>query len=90
METLPNNPNVTGVFLLDFLDDCFDVRTEDFKSFKKRLPVGTLFVSKWRDTEDWCVSLYGEDDRQSQVFISTVSEFWDALKLFHVKQHFNN
>lgn len=89
METLPNNPNVTGVFLLDFLDDCFDVRTEDFKSFKKRLPVGTLFVSKWRDTEDWCVSLYGEDDRQMQAFVKTKAEFWLCLQVFRVKQFFN-
>lgn len=78
--------NITADFLANFLDD-FDVEIKGERSFKKRLPDGTLFVQKWRDTAEWCVSLYGTDDRQSQVFISTVSEFWDALKLFHVKQY---
>lgn len=89
METLHDSEKITAVFLANYLDD-FDVEIKGERSFKKRLPVGTLFVQKWRDTVEWCVSLYGTDDRQSQVFISTVSEFWDALKLFHVKQHFNN
>ena len=77
--------NITADFLANFLDD-FDVEIKGERSFKKRLPGGTLFVQKWRDTAEWCVSLYGTDDRQSQVFISTVSEFWMALTLFHVKQ----
>ena len=72
--------------MANFLDD-FDVEIKGERSFKKRLPDGTLFVQKWRDTAEWCVSLYGTDDRQSQVFISTVSEFWMALTLFHVKQN---
>lgn len=88
-KTLQNSEKITAAFLANYLDD-FDVEIKGERSFKKRLPVGTLFVQKWRDTVEWCVSLYGTDDRQSQVFISTVSEFWDALKLFHVKQHFNN
>lgn len=89
MGTLQNSEKITAAFLANYLDD-FDVEIKGERSFKKRLPVGTLFVQKWRDTVEWCVSLYGTDDRQSQVFISTVSEFWDALKLFHVKQYFNN
>lgn len=60
----------------------------DGDSFKKRLPVGTVFCQRWRGTAEWCLSLYGKDDRQSQVFVSTVSEFWAALTLFHVKQQF--
>lgn len=88
-KTLQDSEKITAAFLANYLDD-FDVEIKGERSFKKRLPVGTLFVQKWRDTAEWCVSLYGTDDRQSQVFISTVSEFWDALKLFHVKQHFNN
>lgn len=86
-KTLQDSEKITAAFLSNYLDD-FDLVIKGEKSFKKRLPVGTLFVQKWRDTEDWCVSIYGEDDRQSQVFISTVSEFWMALTLFHVKQHF--
>ena len=87
MKTLQDSHNITAAFLSNYLDD-FGAEIKGERSFKKRLPVGTLFVQKWRDTAEWCVSLYGTDDRQSQVFISTVSEFWDALKLFHVKQHF--
>lgn len=86
MEKLQHNTNVTAIFLQDFLDD-FDVEIKGERSFKKRLPVGTLFVQKWRDTEDWCVSLYGEDDRQMQAFVKTKAEFWLCLQVFRVK-HF--
>lgn len=74
----------------DFLAKLFDVMDfmERGTAFKKKIPnVGTVFCQRWRNTKEWCLSLYSEDDRQMQVFVETVSEFWMALTLFHVKQH---
>lgn len=87
-KTLQDSEKITAAFLANYLDD-FDLVIKGEKSFKKRLPVGTLFVQKWRDTEDWCVSIYGEDDRQMQAFVKTKAEFWLCLQVFRVKQFFN-
>lgn len=80
-----NNGEITTEYLAKYIDE---MDFMDGKAFKKKIPnVGTVFCQRWRKTKEWCLSLYSEDDKQMQVFVETVSEFWTALTLFHVKQH---
>ena len=75
----------------DFLEKLFDVMDfmERGTAFKKKIPnVGTVFCQRWRNTAEWCLSLYTEEDRQMQVYITDTTEFWQAVTLFHVQQHF--
>ena len=75
----------------DFLAKLFDVMDfmERGTAFKKKIPnVGTVFCQRWRNTAEWCLSLYTEEDRQMQVYITDTTEFWQAVTLFHVQQHF--
>lgn len=83
---MENNGKITAEFLSKYFD-AMDFM-ERGTAFKKKIPnVGTVFCQRWRKTKEWCLSLYSEDDKQMQVFVETVSEFWMALTLFHVKQH---
>lgn len=79
--------NITADFLAKYFD-AMDFM-ERGTAFKKKIPnVGTVFCQKWRNTAEWCLSLYSEEDRQMQVFITDTNEFWQAVTLFHVQQHF--
>ena len=80
-----------GGITTEFLGRHFDEMDfmEPGTAYKKKIPnVGTVFCQKWRNTAEWCLSLYSEGDKQMQVFITDPTEFWQAVTLFHVQQHF--
>lgn len=79
--------NITADFLAKYFN-AMDFM-EPGTAYKKKIPnVGTIFCQRWRNTKEWCLSLYTEGDRQMQVFITDTTEFWQAVTLFHVLQYF--